>query len=143
MFLGTHNYKIDDKHRATVPSKFRLELGKTVVLTKGFDGCLEIRTQSDFQVYANKLLSIPTTKIESRTIVRQLLANAYELEIDSGNRILIPANMTKYGSLSKEIVYIGLGNKIELWDKQKYDIFNENSDTELEKLIGDIDNVQF
>lgn len=140
MFLGTYNHNLDPKNRVTVPSKFRNKLDSIVVLSKGFDGCLELRTNEEFQKYANKLTNLTSNKANYRAVVRQLLANANEIEIDNSNRILIPMNLLKEGKITKEIIFIGLGNKIELWDSESYIAFKEKTDLELEVLAEDIEN---
>lgn len=114
MFLGTFIHNIDNKNRLSIPAAIRNQLGKSVVISKGFDGSLNLRTPEEFQVYASKLLSLSQTKLNTRTIQRQLLANAAEIDIDSANRILIPANLIQEAKLQTSVTIIGLGNKLEI-----------------------------
>ncbi|MCF0228020.1 MAG: division/cell wall cluster transcriptional repressor MraZ, partial [Malacoplasma sp.] len=95
MFLGTYSHTIDPKNRLALPSKIAAKLSKTVIVSKGFDGCLELRSQEEFDKYSNILMSYSTNKHENRIVVRQLLANASEITIDNAKRILIPANLLK------------------------------------------------
>jgi MraZ protein len=114
MLLGTYEHFLDSKNRLNLPSKFRNKLTDNVVLSKGFDGCLELRSSENFTIYANKLMSYSSNKSTNRLVTRELLANATEISIDSNGRILLPANLIKEASIKKEIVIIGLGNKIEI-----------------------------
>ncbi len=140
MFLGTFEHNLDAKNRLTIPSKVLNTLdGNMLVVSKGFDGCLEARSPSDFKIFVDKLMALSQNKLTTRTILRQLLANAAEIEIDSANRILIPNNLLKEVGITKEVTIIGLGNKLEIWDSNQYSKFKENSDGILEKIAEDLD----
>ncbi len=141
MFLGTYNHNLDTKNRLTIPSKVLSQLGdtKTVIVSKGLDGCLELRKVADFETYSQKLLTLSQTKLKTRTMLRQLLANASDIEIDSANRILLPTNLLNEANITKEVVIIGVGDKCELWDKQAYETFKADSDKLLEELVESID----
>lgn len=139
IFLGTYEHSIDAKNRLTLPSKFVAKLSKTIVVSKGFDGCLEIRSDVAFEEYANKLMEFSQTKKDTRVVTRQLLANASDLEIDGAKRILVPANLLAEAGLTKNIVIIGVGNKIELWDAEAYATFKTNSDNTYESIAEKLD----
>ena len=141
MFLGTYNHNLDTKNRLTIPSKVLSQLGdtKTVIVSKGLDGCLELRKVSDFDAYSQKLLTLSQTKLKTRTMLRQLLANASDIEIDSANRILLPTNLLNEAHITKEVVIIGVGDKCELWDKAAYEAFKADSDKLLEELVESIE----
>lgn len=139
MFLGTFNHNLDAKNRLSIPSAVRTQLGKSIVISKGFDGSLNIRTVEEFQNYATKLLSLSQTKLNTRTIQRQLLANAAEIEIDSANRILIPANLIKEAGIKTAVTIIGLGDKLELWDSETYAQLKADTDSTLEEVAERIE----
>ncbi len=139
MFLGTFNHNLDAKNRLSIPSTVRTQLGKSVVISKGFDGSLNIRTPEAFQEYATKLLSLSQSKLDTRTMQRQLLANAAEIEIDSANRILIPANLIKEAKIETAVTIIGLGDKLELWDAKTYADLKDATDSTLEEVAERIE----
>jgi MraZ protein len=114
MFLGTFTHTLDNKNRLSLPSKFIALLPQTIVVNKGFDGCLEIRSADDFKVYANKIIDYPHTKRGTRDVSREIIANAADLEVDSAKRILIPTNLLTEAKIQKNIVILGVGNRIEL-----------------------------
>lgn len=115
VFLGTYSHTLDSKNRLAIPSKILSLLDENkVILSKGFDGCLELRTPQAFEIYSQKLLTLSQNKLNTRMLLRQLLANAIDIGIDSAKRILIPANLIAEAKLAKDIVIIGLGDKCEI-----------------------------
>lgn len=140
MFLGTYYHNLDAKNRLTIPSKILASITDSkLIISKGFDGCLELRTLHEFEKFTNNLLALSQNKLNTRTILRQLLANASEVEIDSAKRILIPSNLLQEAKLEKEAVIIGVGNKCEIWNKLAYDEFKNKTDSLLEELAEGLD----
>jgi len=134
VLLGTYKYNLDSKNRLNVPKKFIAELSENMVISKGFDGCLELRSATNFQNHVNQLLQLQSTKLNDRKIQRQLLANANEVQFDKVHRILLPQNLILEANLTKAIIIIGIGNKLEIWDEEKYLALKTVTDKELEKL---------
>lgn len=134
VFLGTFKHNLDVKNRLTLPSKFTNKLLEKVVVSKGFDGCLELRSIAAIEKYADELMNLSQTKKDTRIVVRQLLANAADLEIDKANRILMPTNLLLEANLTKEVIIIGIGNKIEIWDAIKYEEFKNATDATYESI---------
>lgn len=140
MFLGTYYHNLDAKNRLTIPSKILANIADSkLIISKGFDGCLELRTLQEFEKFTNSLLALSQNKLNTRTILRQLLANASEVEIDSAKRILIPSNLLQEANLEKEAVIIGIGNKCEIWNKLAYEEFKNKTDSLLEELAEGLD----
>ena len=132
---------IDSKGRAIIPAKFREELGKTFILTKGLDKCLVIYTMEDWKVFEEKMKQFPTTDEGVRRFFRFLFSGACECETDSQGRIIIPQNLRKYASISKEIVSIGVVNKVEIWSKSNWEIYNDEDnfiDNELAERMAEL-----
>lgn len=121
MFLGEYSHSIDAKNRLIVPAKYRDELGENFILTKGFDGCLYIYPQKEWEVFEEKLNSLPMGKGDTRKMVRFFMSSATQAEFDKQGRILIPVTHRKYANLDKEVVFAGVGKKIEIWSKEKWD----------------------
>lgn len=134
MLLGSYKYNLDSKNRLNIPKKFIAELSENMVISKGFDGCLELRSATNFQNHVNQLLQLQSTKLNNRKIQRQLLANANEVQFDKVHRILLPQNLILEANLTKAIIIIGTGNKLEIWDEEKYLALKTVTDKELEKL---------
>ena len=139
MFFCTYWRNIDDKNRLALPSKIAAKLSKSVVVSKGFDGCLELRTVEEFEKYSDILMSYSTNKKENRIVVRQLLANASEIVIDNVKRILIPSNLLKEVNIKNDVAIIGIGNKVELWDAKSYKEFKNKTDKTYEEIAERIE----
>lgn len=139
MFLGTFEHSLDPKNRLSLPSRLRDKLEKAVVLSKGLDGCLELRTPEEFSRYAAGLNSLSATKRDARMFVRQVFANAADVAIDSANRILIPAQLLSEGGLKKDVTIIGVGSKVEIWDKGAYAAFKAEADPQFEAVAEHLD----
>ncbi|GHU52715.1 transcriptional regulator MraZ [Bacilli bacterium] len=139
IYLGTYKHTIDSKNRLVLPAKFVAKLSKEIVVSKGFDGCLELRSIEDFNSFSEKLMQLSQNKKDTRIVTRQLLANAIDLEIDNVKRILIPSNLMAEANLTKNVVIIGVGNKIEIWDENQYESFKTESDKTYELLAEKID----
>jgi MraZ protein len=123
MFNGTYIHTIDEKKRLSVPAKFRSLLGKKAVITIGLNHCLTLYTTKTWKQFAQKLTSLSMGRSEDRAVARMFLSSAFDLEIDSIGRILIPDTLKQYAFLNDQVYFIGVGNRIELWDEgtwQKY-----------------------
>ena len=122
MLLGEFKHNIDSKNRLTIPAKLRMEIGEKPVLTRGLDNCLFIYPNRDWQIFMEKLNALPLSQKKARDFKRFILSGANEIEIDEMGRILIPEPLKKYSGLKKEVVIIGVSDRIELWNK---DIWNK------------------
>ena len=121
MFMGEYNHTIDAKGRVIVPSKFREALGDAFVVTKGLDGCLFAYDNEEWAAFEEKLKSLPITNKDARQFVRFFLAGATEAEVDKQGRILLPGSLREFAALLKDVVLIGVGSRIEIWSKERYD----------------------
>ena len=135
MFLGEYRNKLDSKGRIAVPFKLRNELGNTVVLNRYLDGCLAIYTQETWKIRYDSLMQLPSNKAEVRKYQRSMTSQASEAAFDGQGRILIPDNLAKIAGLTKECVFIGAGDHVELWPSEKWEEYNGSlTDEELEKI---------
>ena len=121
MFMGEYNHTIDTKSRVIVPSKFRDTLGDEFVVTKGLDGCLFVYDNAEWNVFEEKLKSLPITNKDARQFVRFFLAGAASVEVDKQGRILLPGSLRDFAALEKEVVLIGVGSRIEIWSKERWE----------------------
>ncbi len=121
MFMGEYNHTIDAKGRLIIPSKFREILGDAFVVTKGLDGCLFVYDNEEWKRFEEKLRSLPITNKEARQFVRFFLAGATEAEVDKQGRILIPNVLREFAELTKDVVLIGVGSRIEIWGRERFE----------------------
>lgn len=141
--MGEYGHTIDNKGRVTVPVRFRTELGDSFVVTRGLDrDCLSGYSSARWQKIAENLSKISLTSQVGRKLSRILLGNATECEIDRLGRILLPQTLRQRAGLNKNIVLIGLGDRIEIWDESRWneinspDVFETLSEEELINLEG-------
>ena len=118
MFMGEYNHTIDAKGRLIIPSKFREILGDAFVVTKGLDGCLFVYDNEEWKRFEEKLRSLPITNKEARQFVRFFLAGATEAEVDKQGRILIPNVLREFAEITKDVVLVGVGSRIEIWSRE-------------------------
>jgi len=119
---GECQHNIDAKGRMTVPVKFREDLGEKFAITKGLDNCLFVFNQKTWKELEEKINSLSLA--DSRDIKRLLIGSKEELEIDKQGRILIPANLRKFADLEKDVIFVGLGTRAEIWSQSKWDEIN-------------------
>lgn len=130
MFMGEYNHTIDAKGRLIVPSKFREALGDEFVVTKGLDGCLFVYDNNEWTAFEEKLKALPLMNKESRKFVRFFLAGATNAEVDKQGRILIPSVLREFAELDKDVLLVGVGSRIEIWSKAKWEDASEYDDME-------------
>lgn len=124
MFMGEHQHTIDAKGRLILPAKFRDLLGSSFIATKGLDNCLFVYPLDEWAILESKLRKLPLAKPEARAFTRFFFAGAVEMEYDKQGRILLPPNLRSYAKLEKNVVVIGVSNRIELWDQASWEEYN-------------------
>ena len=134
MLTGEFNHSIDTKGRLIIPSKFRDILGDDFVITKGLDGCLFLYPANEWKIFEEKLRTLPLTNKNARTFTRFFLGSAVDGGLDKQGRVLISSALRTFAGLDKEVVLVGVLDRVEIWDKAKWD---ENN-TEVEENMDDI-----
>ena len=120
MLIGEYIHTLDAKKRLSLPSKFRKEIGKKVVVTHGLDGCLFVYTLKEWEKVAEKLIGLPLGQSDSRGFNRFMLAGAVETEVDSIGRILIPEYLKGFAHLKGKVAVIGVHDRIEIWNDKAW-----------------------
>jgi len=121
MFIGSYQNSIDAKFRMIVPAKYRDELGFKCVMTRGIDKCLYIYPLGEWEIFAEKLKQLPRSNAKARMFVRHCYGNAEECEIDRQGRVTIPQSLRQYAGIGKELMTIGNGEKIEVWNRDEFE----------------------
>ena len=128
MFMGEYQHTIDIKGRMIVPAKFREELGSQFVVTRGLDKCLFIYPMEEWNEVEEKLKKLPLTKKDARAFTRVFFSGAVECDIDKQGRINIPQTLRTYADLDKDCVVIGVSNRVELWSKEVWETYFQESE---------------
>lgn len=128
MFSGTSNQTIDSKGRIILPSKFREELGDTVYVTSGFENCVQILSAQQFDRLREQIRALPADKALSLQYI--LISPATEVSVSSQGRVMISQKLREDASLTKDIVVVGMDQRIEIWDKDTFEEFIERQKRE-------------
>lgn len=120
MFCGKTYNVLDNKNRLMVPQQFRDELGANVYVTVGYDRNLFLMTAERFNIIAEKLNAMSETREDTRLFKRFFFGNATPCELDKQGRILLPQTLLDEAGIKKEIVIIGISDKLEIWDREIY-----------------------
>ena len=122
-----------------IPRKMREELGTKVYIMKGFEGSLSLYNEERYQKLAEEFSRLSFNQSKVRDYLRIQFASTYEMDVDKLGRVQLPtALLTKYG-ISKEVIVLGIGDHIEVWDKVKYDEYENSIKDEFENIAETID----
>ena len=138
MLMGEYHHTIDEKGRIILPAKFREELGESFIITRGLEECLFVYTNSEWEKITRKLNNLPFTKKDARSFMRFFLSGATATVFDKQGRINITSPLISYANLEKECVIVGVGDRIEIWAKDKWDNFYETNKQEMSDIAEDL-----
>lgn len=127
MLIGEFEHSLDAKGRLIMPAKLREDIGERFVVTKGLDGCLFAFSLTEWTNFEEKLKTLPLSNKNSREFTRFFLSGATECEIDKQGRFLIPNNLRQVANLEKEVIIIGVGTRVEIWNKDKWKSYSNDS----------------
>lgn len=139
MFRGRFEHAIDNKGRLAVPSKFREILSTNYderLIITNFDGCLWAYPVAEWQKVEDKVASLPQFKDEVKALQRVFISAAVESPIDGSGRILIPPTLREYAGITKDVILVGMTNRIEIWSRERWLQKFDESQKKLE-LLGD------
>ena len=126
MLIGEYEHSLDVKGRLIMPAKIREDIGDKFIITKGLDGCLFGFSQNEWLNFETKLKSLPLSDKNARNFVRFFLSGATECEIDKQGRFLLPNNLRVAANLEKEVIILGVGTRLEIWNKEIWAKCDEN-----------------
>jgi len=138
MFIGEYNHNLDDKGRIAIPKKFRDDLTKGAVVTKGLDNCLFVYTKKEWEKLANKIAQLPFSQAKSRAFSRLMLAGAMDVKIDKQGRVILPDYLRKFAGLKKETIVAGLFNRLEIWDAKKWDDYKTKTEASSNQIAEEL-----
>lgn len=146
MFYGEFYHQLDRKGRLVLPSKIRETAKSNFVekffITRGLDKCIFMFSEEEWKSQEQKFKSIPFTKSEARKFNRLYFSGAAEITYDRQGRVLIPQYLKDFAQIRKDVVIIGVSNRIEIWSKDIWvDFYNSSRDAFEEISEKLIDNV--
>ena len=134
MFIGEYEHSVDVKGRIIMPSKLRENIGEKFIITKGLDKCLFAYSKSEWANFEEKLKTLPLTNKNARDFVRFFLSGAVECEIVKHGRFLVPSNLRTYANIDKEIVIIGVGTRLEIWNKESWTNYSSEENISADEI---------
>ncbi len=129
MFLGEYEHTIDAKGRMAVPAKFRSQIDRGAVVSKGMGTCLSVYTTQRWEEKSAELATGKTTD-ELRDFERRIYPSASEIELDGQGRMVIPAKLRAYAGLGNEVTVAGVRDHFEIWDRTAWQNYQERLDAE-------------
>ena len=138
MLVGKYEHTIDSKRRLPLPARLRDALGKTVVLTRGLEGCVFVYTQSQWTEFAEKVNKLPVSQASARSFARLFFGSAMEVELDGLGRVLIPEYLKAHGQLKKNVVIMGTGGRLELWDKERWEQYQGHEVEDMGETVAQL-----
>ena len=144
-FSSEYECKLDAKGRLVLPAKVKsvlpIESGNSIVVTRGFEPCLVIYPKSEWNKVFEKVASLNEFNIEYRRFQRNFLRGNTETDLDKIGRFGIPKSLIKHAKLEKDVVMVGLGNRLEIWNPEVYEEFLIKDENEFavmaENFLGD------
>ena len=125
MLIGTYRHSIDGKKRMRIPSKFKSELGSNCIITKGTGVNLMVFSADGFQNLYEKLSNLSIFDEDAQKPLRKFLSSAFEAEEDAQGRVLLPKELALHAEITKNIVFVGVGNRVEIWAEEIWDKMQE------------------
>lgn len=141
MLIGEYIHTLDPKKRLSLPAKFRKELGKGVVMTRGLDHCLWVYSTKEWHAIATRLAALPIGQADTRGFARFMFSGATEVEIDGAGRMLIPDFLKTFAGLKSKVVLAGAQTRIEIWDEKSWEAYKRRIESQADVMaekLGEI-----
>ncbi len=141
MLIGEYLHTLDGKKRISLPSKFRREVGRQVVITRGLDACLFMFSKKAWEKIAQKVSNLPVGQADTRGMSRFLLAGAVETDVDSAGRILIPDFLKEFAGLKSRVILAGVSDRVEIWNEKTWEEYKrriEKGADQMAQTLGDL-----
>jgi len=137
-FTSEYECKLDAKGRLVLPSRIKAQLpegeGQELVIRRGFEQCLILYPMVEFKKVFSKISGLSEFNEEYRKLQRNFFSGTVTVELDGNGRLLIPKNMLTYATIDKDVVLVGMGNKVEIWNPSIYEKHQISDPGELSKL---------
>jgi len=141
MLIGEYLHTLDSKKRLSLPAKFRKEVGRKVVITRGLDACLFMYPEKAWAKIAQKIADLPVGQADTRGMSRFILSGAIETEVDGAGRILIPDYLKDFASLKARVVLAGVSDRVEIWNEKTWEEYKrriERGADQMAPTLGDM-----
>ncbi len=141
LLIGEYEHTLDEKKRVSLPKVFRAAMGKKIVVTRGLDHCLYAYSRSAWDAVAKKLQSLSMVNPDTRGFNRFMLSGAAEVDVDGVGRILIPDHQKEYAGLGKRIVFAGISDHVEIWNREAWNTYKALIEKNADKMAAKLDSI--
>lgn len=138
MLIGNYTNKVSSKGRTAVPAQFRKKLGQIAIITKGYEGSLFLVSMKNWQQVTDQVDQDSFILAQTRKVDRFILGNAFEIKLDSQGRFVIPKNLREFAQVGPEAIFVGVGNRVEIWDKSRWQKHQDYLGQNVEKIIDSL-----
>ena len=121
MFLGTYEYRIDEKGRTSLPPRFRDDLRQGMVMTQGLEKCITVYSLGEWENVSDKMAAQSANRSKARRIGRFTFANAFMADLDAQGRVAIPTPLRRYAGIDDVAVVAGVNSYFEIWSKENWE----------------------
>lgn len=136
MYSGDYRITLDDRARMRIPTKLKKELGDNIVMTAGTDGCAFLMNENDLEAFLRPVReSVKLSDHEKMNMLRKFYATVYHLSEDKQGRYILPIKLRKYINAEKNLVFLGTGERIEVWAEEIFDKLFDGSVEEVNEVI--------
>jgi MraZ protein len=120
-FLGTFDYAMDERGRVPLPPRYRDAFRDGIVLSQGSpDRCVRVFTPSAFEDHATQFTAPSPVRRKGRDLRRVLYSSSHYAQLDPQNRLLVPGQLRSYANLTRDVLMIGAGECLEIWEPEAY-----------------------
>lgn len=140
MLIGEYKHTVDNKNRISLPAKFRKELGRKVVVTRGLDNCLFLFPRKTWEANAKEMAKLGW-RADARGFTRFMFSGAVEIDVDSMGRILIPDYLRVFAGLKSPVIFAGVHDRIEIWDIKHWDSYKKKIESQADMMAEKLSSV--
>jgi len=134
VLVGEYRHTIDDKGRLILPAKFRNEFADGLVITKGFEKSLFVYSKTYWLGVAEKIQSMQMLSKDVRQLSRFFFGGACETSLDRNGRLILPPQLRSHAEIKKEVVFLGVYNRLEIWSKEKWEAYEAEAESSIEEV---------
>lgn len=138
VLIGNYTNRVSLKGRTAVPAKFRAELGKVIVIAKGYEGSLFLLSEGEWEKQLDTINAQSLILSQTREADRFLLGSAFSISLDEQGRFVIPKNLRAHAKIKDKAVFVGIGNRVEIWDEKRWQEYQKYLGENVEKIIGSL-----
>lgn len=139
LLIGRYSSKVGAKGRIAIPVKLREQMGKTAIISQGYEKCLLLVDRDQWDKLTDFLRDKPLTVSPVRDTERFLFGSAYETEFDDQGRIVVPQELRDFAGLNGEAVFLGVGNRVEIWGRENWEGYEISLRSNIEKIASRLD----